>query len=137
MTDKNMSALQQRQEAHTQGYIGKLQKFLSVLSDYYQRKISPNISIMNDHDPSKLLHGLPRHSKKVLSPNRFAKISHEDVVSKCLRPLANFIYIHCGFELIIIDEMNQLHGGDKQQDEEEIMLLLARYRNKLVDNMVC
>lgn len=118
-----------------QDYIGKLQKFLSVLSDYYQKVISPNISIMNDHSPSRLLHGVPRHSKKAHSQNRFANISHDDIVSKCLRPLANFIYIHCGFELIIIDEMNQVLGDD-EQNEQEMLRSLEVYRNKLVDNMI-
>ena len=114
--DKSIKLLLTKQSEYTQNYIVKLQKFLSVLSDYYQTKISPNIDnskISKDlnkndinHNPHKLLHGLPRTLKQSGSNNRYAQINHDAIVDKCLRPIANFIYMHCGFELIIIDEYN-------------------------------
>jgi len=107
------------------------------LSDYYSTKISPNIeTIANvNNDPTKLLHGLPTNPNETKQANnRYAKIDHKAVVDKCLRPIANYLYIHCGFELIIIDEYN--NNAPPNDDDDDALKALEIYRNKLIDNMI-
>eukprot|EP01083_Nonionella_stella_P059169 154818_1 len=130
--NQSIDVLLGKQREYTQHYIVTLQKFLSVLSEYYQQVISP--STINCDDPNTLLHGYPRVQQRKTSKNKYAKLNHNAIIDKCLRPMANYLYIHCGFELIIIDTMNTMPSPP--QDEEDALHILEIYRNKLIDNMI-
>eukprot|EP00483_Globobulimina_turgida_P009594 UN09613 len=127
---KSIKLLKSKQQQCTQQYIGTLQKFLSVLSDYYQTKISPHIDNknINNNDPTQLLHDQPRNTKINRTRSGYTKINHKSIIDKCLRPIANYLYIHCGFELIIIDEYDD--------NESNALKIFEIYRNKLIDHMI-
>jgi len=129
--EDSIKGLLAKQHEYTTKYIPTLQKFLSVLSDYYQNKIVPN------NDPNELLHGIPRNTQNISNKDRI-EITDKECIDQCLRPIANYLYIHCGFELIIIDEYNnkKITNDINDDDDKEVLKALELYRHKLIDKMI-
>ena len=130
--DKSIKLLLSKQQQYTEKYLVSLQKFLSLLSDYYTQSTSPKLKNGKySNDPNVLIHLSPKQSKT------------NPIVSQCLLPIANFLYLHMGLELIIIDEFNQNpnlmashHKNDYANDDEKALQVLTKYRTKLIDNMM-
>merc|ERR1712130_277471 len=87
--EDSIKCLLAKQQEYITKYIPILRQFLSVLSDYYQNKIVPN------NDPNKLLHGIPRNTQNISNKDRI-EITDKECIDQCLRPIANYLYIHCG-----------------------------------------
>lgn len=157
-TENGMQYALRKQKEYCEQYAVILQKFLSALSDYYTNQIKKNVdnkslntnknntnvneNINNFKTVGNLLHAKPQSPKggswddsRMKAQKHSSTIDGNAVLQKCLRPLAKHVYVHCGFELLIIDEFNKKKLV-ANMSEAESLKILSVYRDALLDHMI-
>jgi len=118
-----------------------LQKFLTALSDYYTKHIGSHYkNLPNNISKHVRKNTSPKHNISIadlknkikVDYKKHYKINDNDILNNCLKPIAKYIYDHCGFELIIIDAWNQ----DLFFKAEQQMKATNNYNNNNNNNNV-